>query len=318
LKLAIVIVVYNGREYVGDCLAAIRASEYQPRTVVCVDNASTDGSAEFIATHYTDVVLVRLRDNTGFTGGVNAGVDHALATGHDAVLLINPDTVLPPTALSAMVAASERHPRGILAPRVSLLRRPHESGTYAGEIMWWCGRVRRTTEALPPGDSVDHPISTASGCALLIPRQVFDVVGLLDMAYFLYFEDADFLERALARGFEVWYVPSAEVLHRESAATGGRQSPLALYYFVRNRHYFVRKHRQGRPVYLVFLCYGLVDTCARALVHGLLGRRELARAVIRGALDGWSGRSGRTQAFERPAGEQTHASKRLHDKNSAA
>jgi len=302
LKLAVIVVNYNGRPYIGDCLRALASSRYRPETVVCVDQASSDGSAEFVAAEFPEVTLLRSHSNTGFTGGVNLAAERCLATQHDAVVLLNPDTVVDPDSLGRLVSAARRHPKSILAAAVRLFDPPHVSGTYAGAMRWWCGRVAVPPAVRSSSDSTaDQRVTTASGCCLFIPAEAFRDVGLLDESYFLYFEDADFLERATSRGYEVWYVPSAVVLHKESSATGGRQSPLAIYYFIRNRHYFVRKHRRHTVVYAVFLTYALADVAARFVRYIVTGRPALAAAVMRGAVDGWLRRVGRREAVERVA-----------------
>ena len=136
----------------------------------------------------------------------------------------------------------------------------------------------------------------------MIPARAVHDVGLLDDAYFLYFEDADYLERAAAAGYEVWHVPEAAVLHRESQATGGRRSPLAMYYFIRNRHYFVRKFRCGTLTYGAFVAYSAADVAARVVWWLARGRPSLAAAVARGAIDSWRGNVGKCEAVQRAAG----------------
>jgi hypothetical protein len=261
--------------------------------VVCVDQASEDGSAELIAREFPEVRLLRSPTNTGFTGGVNVGATHCLAAGLDAVLLLNPDTVLEPETLERLVAAAERHPAAILAPEIRLFDAPQVLGTYVGAVCWWSGRVTIPQLVSRDGRGVEQRVTTASACCLLIPAPTLRHVGLLDESFFLYFEDADFLERATAAGYEIWYVPAAVLLHKESSATGGPRSPLAMYYYIRNRHYFVRKHRGDRPVYLLFLGYTFLDVFARLVRHLVTARPSLAAAVARGAVDGWRGHLGR-------------------------
>jgi GT2 family glycosyltransferase len=298
LKVGVVIVNYNGGSYIGDCLRSLRTSTHAPFAIVCVDNDSTDGSAELVASQFPEVTLIRARRNTGFTGGVNLGTQHCLAAGHDAILLLNPDAVVEADAIEQLVAAAARHPNAILAPAVRRFDRPDESCAHAGTIWWWCGRVGMRKGGEIPDPTGERRLETADGCCLLVPAAVFQRAGLLDDAYFLYFEDADFLERATSARYEVWQVPSSLVRHRESSATGGRRSPIAMYYFIRNRHYFVRKHRRGRPVYYVFLAYSSLDVIARAGHCMLTGRSSLARAILRGALDGWLLRMGKRNGFQ--------------------
>jgi GT2 family glycosyltransferase len=285
-----VTVNYNGGAYIGACLGSLRLLSRRPDVVVVVDNASRDGSPDIIARDFPEVVLIRNETNAGFSGGTNIGIRRCLEIGIDAVLLLNPDTVVDPAALEALVAAAERHPGALLAPAIYYQGSPDISNSYVGEIVWWRGRtdtryLGRTARKQP---AVDERVGTANGCCLFVPSTVLNTVGLFDEDYFLYFEDVDFIERARRAGYEVWYVPTARILHQESSATGGRRAPLVMYYFVRNRHHFVRKFQRRTMAYSAFVAYSLADIGARVIWFLLLGRPALARAVIRGALDGFT------------------------------
>jgi len=296
VRIAVVIVNFNGREYIADCLRSVRRSTRQPALVLVFDNASADESADLVARDFPEVELVRSVVNTGFTGGVNKGMERALDAGCDAILLLNPDATLTPSALDRLAEAAVRHPGAVLSPGIVLADRPQVVDSYVGRVVWHRGRSSAPYlgASAPGGPSHDEPTETASGCCLYIPATVARSVGPLDEAYFLYFEDMDFLERARQNGHEIWYVPSAIVEHREGAATGGRASPLALYYYVRNRHYFVRKFKRGRPVYAAFLAFSTAHVAARASMSLLRGQIELSRAIVRGAIDGWRRTTGRS------------------------
>jgi GT2 family glycosyltransferase len=291
LPIAVVIVNYNGRGYIPRCLESLRQSTRRPAQIVVVDNASSDGSPEEIAARFPEVTLVRNPANAGFSSGVNVGLHHCAEAGAQAALLLNPDTEIAADALEQLSSAMARHPGAILSLFIGDLDDPSRSGSYAGTIVWWRGRMGarylHTHDATGPRE--DERVGTASGCALLIPGVALERIGYFDERYFLYFEDADFLERASASGVELWYVPAARILHREGSATGGSTSPLALYYYVRNRHLFVRKFRGRSAVYACFLIYSLFDAGARAALWVARGRADLARAVVRGAAHGWLG-----------------------------
>jgi hypothetical protein len=295
LPIAVVIVNYNGRRYVSRCLESLRRSTRRPAHIVVVDNASSDGSPDEITARFPEVTLIRNPANTGFSGGVNIGLRHCADVGAPAALLLNPDTEVAADALEQLLTAMERHPGAVLSPFIGALDEPSRSGSYVGAVVWWRGRME--ARYLDRRDSAwqlaDEQVTTASGCALLIPGIALGRIGLFDERYFLYFEDADFLERAKVAGVQLWYIPAARILHSEGSATGGSASPLALYYYVRNRHLFVRKFRRGSAVYGCFLIYALFDASARAGLWLARGRVDLARAVVRAAIHGWLGVTGR-------------------------
>jgi GT2 family glycosyltransferase len=298
LRVGVVIVNYNGGEDIVRCLESVEASTFRPAATVVVDNASDDGSADEVAKRFPAVVLVRNSLNGGFAAGVNAGIGWCMAERLDAVLLLNPDAVLERAALDRLVAAAGRHPRQILAPAICYLERPDLIDSYVGDIVWWRGRTTAPFlgRRLAGDAATERRFGTASGCALWLPRSVVERLGELSQEYFLYFEDADYIERAAQAGFGLWYVPAAVVFHKEGASTGGPGSPLATYYYIRNRHIFVRKFRGRDAVYVGFLAYSALDVAARAIRSFTAGNTPLARAILRGALDGWRGSVGPDRA----------------------
>ena len=306
MRVGVVIVNYNGAQYVGECLQSLRAQSRPPDGVVVVDNASVDGSPDLIASQFPEAALIRSATNLGFAGGVNAGIRWCEAHGCDAVLVLNPDTVVEGDALELLVAAAERHPRACVTPLVVRAESPDVVASYAGTLVWWRGRVAphylgQSARDQPRGDV---RIDFANGACVLLPLAIVKEVGLLDESFFLYFEDVDYFERLGRAGFESWYVPAARVRHHESRATGGRASPVGLYYYIRNRHRFVRKFKRGTPSYMLFLAYETADAARRTAMLAASGSFRLAAAVIRGTLHGWSGRVGPdTAAAAAPHGE---------------
>lgn len=279
---------FNGGAYIGECLEALAASTHAPAAVVVVDNASADGSADLVARRFPSVVVVRRTHNVGFAAAANGGIRRCLDSGHDAVLLLNPDAFVSPDALQSLAAVSAGHPHALLGPMIVLDRDPARTGTAGTRISWWRGRTVRPLPVAAAG-AADVAVDALSGCSLWIPRGAVDALGGLDEAYFLYFEDLDYSVRARAAGWQLWIATGALVRHRESLATGGRTSPLAMYYFVRNRHRFVRERARRRAA---FVAYETTDVLSRIAVSAARGRGAMAAAVWQGWIDGWRGRTG--------------------------
>jgi len=301
-RLGVVIVNFNGGDCIGRCLSAVARSSCRPAATVVVDNASTDGSPEIVERDFPWVTVLRRTQNDGFTGGANAGLQWCLAAGHDGVALLNPDAFVEPDAIEALAAASGRHARSIIGPKLVLDDQPAVVNVAGPSISWWRGRsVGQYPVASAAEPSGDLRVGALSGCCLLIPRLALEVLGVLDQRYFLYFEDLDFAARAQAAGWSLWIAPAAVVRHRESSSTGGRGSPVAMYYFVRNRHLFVGKFQRGRPVYVAFLLYETIDVLARTALAVACARPALARAIWQGLVDAWRGRDGARPAPGRTA-----------------
>jgi GT2 family glycosyltransferase len=200
-----------------------------------VDNGSSDGGPEAVADEFPDATLIRLDENRGFAGGVNVGVEAALADEVDFVMLLNNDAVAEAGFLEPLVEAAGA---GVAAACSQIL-------DGDGSRIWYAGasydphrghQGRHTGHGSPriPAGVAPYETDRACGGAMLVPRSVFERVGLLDESLFAYAEDVDWSLRAHAAGLRIVVVPASVVCHRVSASTGGASSPDSLYYAVRN------------------------------------------------------------------------------------
>jgi hypothetical protein len=288
IAVGVVIVSYNTRALLHDCLHSLTACQV-PLRVVVVDNASTDGSAAMVRTQFPHVHLLALATNHGFAGGNNRGL-RALGYGGpapglappDYVLLLNPDTIVHAAALETLVAFLQEHPRvGVAAPRLlnadgslqaAAFRFPTLSMSLLdmfppGEVLpgrlygsWWHGRYPQETPHTTQPFAIDHPL----GACLLVRRAVVDQVGLLDEGYFMYSEVIDWCWRIRQAHWAIWQVPAARVTHLGGAATGPVRWRM-LVELHRSRIRFFQQHY--RPGFL------------RA--HRLLTRAGMLRATLR-------------------------------------
>jgi GT2 family glycosyltransferase len=233
--LAIVIVSYNTRERTLACLrSAIAEPAGLATQIIVVDNDSHDGSAEAIEQQFPDVTVIRAGDNLGFARGVNLGV---AASSAEWILLLNPDTVVLPGALSSLLDFGVRHPEhGVYGGRT--LREDGStdpSSCWGAPTMWslFCFATGLST-ALPRNpvfdpESLGHwardtvrEVPIVTGCLLLIRRADFDRIGGMDERFFLYGEDAEFSIRAARHGLRPVIVPEATIVHAVGASTGAR------------------------------------------------------------------------------------------------
>lgn len=266
-RVAVVVVNYNTADLALDCLrslAAERAAGECFLTIV-VDNASQDRSAEKIRDAIAAnrwggwVELLPLEANVGFAAGNNAALRPLLALDDppEYVLLLNPDTVVRPGAIARLVAFLDASPHVGLAgsrledpdgtPQRSAFRFPGVAGEFENGARFGpvTKLLARYAVAPPPRDE-PHPADWLAGASLLVRREVFEQIGLLDDGFFLYFEEVDFCRRAWAAGWECWYVPASRVVHLVGQASGitdtrrpAKRVP-AYWFAARNRYY--RKH----------------------------------------------------------------------------
>jgi GT2 family glycosyltransferase len=294
-RVAVVVLSWNGRDDTLACLASLAAVPEPELAVVVVDNGSSDGVGEAVAAAFADVEVVRSEVNLGFAGGCNLGISRALELGADYVLLLNNDVEVDPDFVAALVAEAERRPRaGALCAKVLYLDPPDRiwfAGARFDPRSGYNGR-QRGYGARDDGrfDGVVES-DRACGAAMLVPRGVFDEVGLFDPELFAYSEDTEWSLRARRAGYAVYVVPASRVWHKISTASGGESSPATLYYGLRNTIAVCERFAPLPPLATARRRAVLV---AAHTVQALLSPRRLAglRAVAEGFRDLRRGRFG--------------------------
>ncbi len=231
---SVVIVNWNGRHHLGECLDSLLAQDAGDMEIVLVDNGSKDGSAEFVRERYPGVRLVGLHENAGFAGGNNAGI--AIARGK-YVALLNNDTRADKVWLTSLLQDAEAGPRTVgmwaskilsydhpdIIDNVGLLLYPDGLGRGKGRLDEDRGQYDAPGEALFP-----------SGCAGLYRKEMLDEIGLFDAEFFAYADDVDLGLRGRLAGWECRYVPSAKVYHKYSSSSSAH-SPFKAFLVERNR-----------------------------------------------------------------------------------
>lgn len=283
-RVAAVIVTCGAPARAVEAVRRLAESARPVDRVVVIDNGGADVArlrADLPGCH-----VVATSRNLGFAGGANAGARAALDDGADAVLFLNDDAALTPDALGWLERALDAPGVGIAAPVVVS---PDDRVESAGlSFVPWSGRLREVGRGRPPEPGgAAREVDAASGCALLVARQVLEAMGGLDEGFFFYFEDLDLCLRARRAGWRVVVDPRARVVH-EGSLTIGRASPARLYHAVRG-HLRLGAKLGGRGV-AVRQAAILGWNLAHALRHRRRLERGALRAVVRGALDharGW-------------------------------
>ncbi|MFA6042237.1 MAG: glycosyltransferase family 2 protein [Patescibacteria group bacterium] len=222
--IAVIIVSWNVREQLLACLASLHAlpEAEQPNTIWVVDNASTDGSAVAVRAQFPEVRLLAQATNVGFATANNLVLQQIA---EPFALLLNPDTLVPAGCFPALLAAAERNPRaGIVGPKLlnldgswqpSVRRLPHV-WTLVGIALkvthWWPSLLRKyLAKDLDP--SKEQKVEQLMGAALLIRKDVWKHIGLLDTHFHVWFEEVDYCARTKQAGWDIWYVPDAVLTH---------------------------------------------------------------------------------------------------------
>lgn len=277
VDLSVVIVSWNTRELVRQCLHSLEEtlSSSLSVEVFVVDNCSSDDSVEIIAREFPWVDLISSSTNLGFAGGNN----QALVLCHGRyVLLLNPDTVVKPGALEILVRFMDEHADAgaassmLLNPDGTLQHSCYPAPTLRREL--W--RLLHLDWLYPYGSypmpkwdrDTSRQIDIAQGACLIIRHQVLDQVGLFDEKYFMYSEEMDLCLRILQARWNIYWVPSAEVIHYGGQSTEQVATVMFVQLF-RSKVIFFRKHygeRRAQAYKMILLITSLVRLAFSPLI----------------------------------------------------
>lgn len=223
----IIILTWNGRDDTLECLRSLSALSYPNYRVLVVDNNSEDGTAVTVVKEFPGTELIVNNSNLRFAGGNNVGIRRAIERGAEYVMLLNNDTTVDRGFLTAMVEAMKNDAAaGIAGPKIYYFSDRKRIWYAGGKIEWARGWISHLgVRELDEGQfDVAGETGYVTGCCMLVKRKVIERIGMLDEAYYIYGEDADFCVRASRAGFRMLYVPSAVVWHKLSVAAGGHLS----------------------------------------------------------------------------------------------
>jgi N-acetylglucosaminyl-diphospho-decaprenol L-rhamnosyltransferase len=281
MDLSIIILNYNTREHLRACLESVRDEGSTSLSegaieaeVIVVDNASRDGSAEMVTAEFPWVSLIRSPRNGGFANGNNQGLARSRGA---AILLLNPDTLMPPGGIAGLLSALAEHPEAaIVGPRLLrpdgsmhlACRRSFPTPSIAFYRLSGLSRLfpdsprfgRYNLTFVDPGLPLE--VDSVCGACMLVRRVVLERVGRLDERFFMYGEDLDWCLRTRLAGWSVRYEPDVVVQHQHGAASRKR-ALRTTYYFFHAMDLFYRKHYRDRY-------HPLVTGVVRTAIYGAL------------------------------------------------
>jgi len=223
----IIILNWNGKEDTVACLRSIEKLEYPNFSVILVDNASSDGTAEYVKGKFPEVNIIANSENLRFAGGNNVGIKYAMEHNADQVLLLNNDTEVATNFLPELVHAIENDKSiGIAGPKIYYYDDKNVIWFAGGKVEFWKGWISHIGIREPDHGQYDfaREVDYITGCCMLVRREVIEKIGKLDESFFIYGEDADWCLRASKAGYKLVYVPSSIIWHKVSASSGGNLS----------------------------------------------------------------------------------------------
>jgi hypothetical protein len=266
--ISIIIVHYNTDKETKECLDSledVKTTQNFKFDVVLLDNASKDPLK--LKNNYPNTELIRSDSNLGFTGGNNLAIKYAIEKHNsDYILLLNNDTIVDPDFLKNLYKCIKNYPKaGLITPKIYFEKnyeyfKSDYLPTDRGKVVWYAGGSidwKHLAANHRGVDEVDHgqfdevtKVDFATGCCLLISREIVETVGLLDDDLFLYSEDVDYSLRIKAAGYDLMFCPDSLVWHKNAGSSGGSGSAVQQYYQTRNRLWIAKKHGDYRAKYI--------------------------------------------------------------------
>lgn len=238
-KVGIILVNYNGKKYIKDCINSLLAQTYNNIEILFWDNHSEDASVKIVKQMYPQVYLYESQHNYGFAKANNLAVKKMLEMGMDYVLLLNVDTIADPHLVERLLMRADDN--SVTTAQIYRGKR--------GRDIWYAGGRLLINE----GDSRHSKkrncknakrVTFISGCCMMIHQDIIRKYGLFDTNYYMYYEDTDLCMRWYLGGVQMYFIPDAYLWHKIGGSIGGTRNQMKEYYVVRNRLYFADKYKE--------------------------------------------------------------------------
>ena len=248
-RIGLVTVLFNSADVLPGFFLSLSKQTFNDYWLYILDNSLDNLSfeaaqAEIQKYALTNVTLIKNAENIGVAAANNQGIELGMEAGCEYLLILNNDIEFQDTKLfENMVSLAERGDEKLITPKMYF----HDNGLIwcaGGEISKLRGTVRHFGEMQSdlPENSRTGYTEYAPTCFMLVHREVFDRIGIMDEKYFVYYDDVDFVWRANQAGYKLLYWAEGRISHKVSSSTGGDDSPFSIYYSNRNRLYFIRKN----------------------------------------------------------------------------
>jgi GT2 family glycosyltransferase len=293
-RVAVVILNWRRPELTAAGLASLARSDYPAWSAIVVDNGSEDDSVAIVRERFPDATIIENGQNLGFAAGNNLGIAYALAAGFDYVLLLNDDAEVATDLLRILVEVAEGDPQiGMVGPKILYADPPNVIWSAGGAVSK-LGEPRhlRVDEVDTGDDDAVVDVDYATGCAILVRRQVVEQVGALEERFYMYFEETEWCARARQAGYRVVYAPRARVWHKITPKARSA-SPFYHYLMTRNRLLYLQASHTSAWI-IALAIVGILKTATMWTIRPQYRQaRPFAGALVRGVLDFGRGQYGK-------------------------
>ena len=268
------------------CLDSLTRTQYPNMHIIVLDNNSTDGSAEAIRGRFPSVQIMNLKENLGYAGNNNVGIEEAIRRGADWVFVLNEDVILDKDCLQRLVEIGDSDPTtGIVGPLVYHFDEPTVIQSAGGMLGKYWESIHLGKNELDQGQYKEpHAVEWISGCAILVRRAAIEQAGMLDGDYFIYWEETEWCIRIGRAGWRIVHVPQAKLWHK-GVQKNYSPKPSFTYYAARNHLFTLAKHNAPLVV-KIHAWYQIIRTLTSWSVRTRWRyKREHRDAMWRGVVD---------------------------------
>lgn len=263
-KVAVVVVTYNRKKILKECIDALLYQDYQNCEIIIVDNASTDGTSEMIKEHFSDnLIYCNTGKNLGGAGGFNYGMKKALSQGCDYIWLMDDDCIVNSTSLPCLLAEAENL--------------KDEFGFLSSQVLWTDGSLcnmniqkKSYSEKITEEDKKSARIIMATFVSFFVKAETVRKVGLPITEFFIWADDQEY-SRRISKQYPCYYVPESTVVHKTKSNLGSnlpadQSKDLSRYFYAyRNEYYLYRNEGiKGKLYYLTKRIYHIAKIFLRS------------------------------------------------------
>ncbi len=284
-KLGLVTVLFKADEVLEGFIRTVYQQDFKNYILYLIDNSAnekTDLLISQLITKYplTSLIHINAGGNIGVAAGNNVGIKAALADDCTDIILLNNDIEIEENfVFSKLLSVSKEKKQAVVVPKILYFedRKVWMAGGYMDNYralgVHYIGNDEKAMKL-----NVAKQITYAPTCFMLIKREVFAHIGIMDEKYFAYCDDTDFVYRAIQAGYTMYYEPSLTILHKVSSSSGGDDSLFYIYYSNRNKIYFIKKNYRGFRKYFA-LIYTLFARSVFYLRFDKERKKKLAQAI---------------------------------------
>ncbi len=261
----IIIINWNGKHLLGDCLDSIAAVSYNNFKTLVVDNGSIDNSVGFIRENYQNVEVLELEENLGFAKGNNIGFNHVKRQNPQYVIFLNNDTVVDKNFIDPLIAALEKSPEiGQTCPKIYFHGSKQLIWYAGGTVKLWSGSISHKGIRENDSSIYTEPKTTdyATGCCVCMRTADYYSLNGFSEDYKMYAEDVDLSLRLRKTGKKIYFVPNSIVWHKVSSSIGGQFSLRKLYRKIKGIMRLINNHGNflQRVTAVLILCMFHIPT----------------------------------------------------------